>query len=180
MKNRDLIEKLKQLPPDVEVKIFDWRKNLGDGSSEGIYDFDVELHKFSELEKEHIIEHRGHEPKDFITLSFDNEDYTDGGDNIWLNDSKNETTHKVVYKYPLLVQGVQFVSLPKGAEILCVQEQNRKPCLWALVNPLAEKQDVRIITSSTGEVFNTKNLKYIGTYQLPDNGFVGHLFKYLD
>ncbi|AFR36266.1 DUF7352 domain-containing protein [Riemerella anatipestifer] len=88
--------------------------------------------------------------------------------------------NKVVYKYPLLVQGVQFVSLPKGAEILSVQEQHGIPCLWALVNPLAEKEDVRILTSSTGEVFNTKNLKYIGTYQLPGNGFVGHLFKYLD
>ncbi|MDD1553134.1 hypothetical protein FO615_06025 [Riemerella anatipestifer] len=87
---------------------------------------------------------------------------------------------KAVYKYPLFVQGVQFVSLPKGAEILCVQEQNGKPCLWALVNPEAEKEEVKLITSGTGEVFNTKNLKYIGTYQLLEGNFVGHLFKYLD
>ncbi|MDY3529168.1 hypothetical protein PG593_05195 [Riemerella anatipestifer] len=27
--------------------------------------------------------HKGNELKDFITLSFDNEDYTDGGVNVW-------------------------------------------------------------------------------------------------
>ncbi|MBT0551960.1 hypothetical protein [Riemerella anatipestifer] len=116
MKNRDLIEKLKQLPPDVEVKIFDWRKNLeydiGDGSSEGIYDFDVELHKLSEDEKECVKEHRGREPKDFITLSFENEDYNDDGDNILLDTIKNNITHRIVRLYPFHIQGIQF-SLPK-------------------------------------------------------------------
>ena len=66
-----LIEKLKALPPETEVMIFDHRKNFnddaGEGSSLGLYqDFEV-----AEVAEE---KHR------FAVLSFDNEDFDDDGE----------------------------------------------------------------------------------------------------
>lgn len=41
MKKEELIEKLQKLPDNIEVCVFDWRKNVnddcGDGSGVGIY-----------------------------------------------------------------------------------------------------------------------------------------------
>jgi hypothetical protein len=45
----------------------------------------------------------------------------------WRNVSK-----KVTWKY---VIGSEPVSMPKGAEILSVQEQRDEICVWALVDP---------------------------------------------
>lgn len=83
---------------------------------------------------------------------------------------------KVIYKYPLQVEDEQIISMPKGAEILTVQEQHGKPCLWALANPQAEKEEVKIVMVGTGHIFNTKNLKYIGTCQCINRLFVAHIF----
>lgn len=72
MKNRDLIKKLSLLDFDMEVCIGDYRKNSfhadEDGSGRGIYpDFKIEtLNKGVNIP--------------FISLTFDNEDYTEDGD----------------------------------------------------------------------------------------------------
>lgn len=72
MKNKDLIAKLQKLPLDTEVCIADWRKNTfhsdGDPCGDGIEpDFTVEL-----VNEDVLIP--------FIALSFNNDDYIDGGE----------------------------------------------------------------------------------------------------
>jgi hypothetical protein len=76
MKNSELIEKLQQLPPDMEVCIFDYLKNINDdygdqeGCSGGIYSgFEVGMENQPEegLEK----------PPAFIVLAFANTDYAE-------------------------------------------------------------------------------------------------------
>ena len=69
MKNKDLIEALSKFPLDQEVCIFDYRKVLHfeseEPTSRGVYpDFGVEQNFPSES---------------FITLSFENESYTEDG-----------------------------------------------------------------------------------------------------
>ncbi|MDD1539422.1 hypothetical protein JSO63_02710 [Riemerella anatipestifer] len=83
---------------------------------------------------------------------------------------------KVIYKYPLQVEDEQIISMPKGAEILTVQEQQGKPCLWALANPQAKKEEVKLVMVGTGDIFNTQNIRYIGTCQLINRLFPVHIF----
>jgi hypothetical protein len=70
MKVSELIEKLKELPQDLEVRVFDVRKNFswdnGDGESElGIYEFDIE--------------HCNEVDPQWVALGFCNPDYDDDG-----------------------------------------------------------------------------------------------------
>lgn len=92
---------------------------------------------------------------------------------------------KSIYKYPLKTEDVVRIKMPAGAEILTVQVQNGLPTLWALVNPDAPLYE-RII-----EIFGTGNPVgigddsgssriYIGSYQLYNGSFVGHVFEYIE
>ena len=92
---------------------------------------------------------------------------------------------KTIYKYTLEVKDSQELCLPIGAEILCVQTQNEKPCIWALVDE-GVKSETRIIEIfGTGEEIEfdasaESNEKiYIGTFQLLTGNFVGHVFEKL-
>lgn len=71
MKVKELIIELQKMPQKAEVCIFDWRKNLHDaddeGSSQGIEpDFQVAY------ENRNVT-------KNFVSLSFKNDDYKDDG-----------------------------------------------------------------------------------------------------
>lgn len=83
MKVSDLIKKLQEFPQDLEVKIFDWRKNLnedwGDGSSAGIYDIEVSMDNYTEDEKEYYKERYDKEFIPWVQLSFESDDYSDEG-----------------------------------------------------------------------------------------------------
>jgi hypothetical protein len=88
-----------------------------------------------------------------------------------------------IFKYALEVTDRQEIDLPAGSEPLCVQVQRGVPCLWALVpaapdNP-AEYISTRLVlyTHGTGHVVSTHAGQYLGTYQLRDGAFVGHVFK---
>lgn len=84
-----------------------------------------------------------------------------------------------IFKYPLETEGQQFISLPKGAEVLTVQVQNSKPCIWALVNPelITELREFRVFGTGHPIDCSRAELKYIGTYQLLEGRFIGHLFE---
>lgn len=96
---------------------------------------------------------------------------------------------KTIFKYRIDIVAKQSMMLPKGAEILCVREQNREPFIWAIVNPDAnfyekEERVFRVIPTG-GDVPCDMgvDLKYIGTFIVPDisqsGTFVGHLFEQL-
>ena len=83
---------------------------------------------------------------------------------------------KTIWKFPIQTTDEQIVSMPIGAEILCVQVHNAFPCLWALVNPI-NPQYFRIVrVVGTGHpCFELNMSDYVGTYQLP-SGLVFHVF----
>ena len=47
---------------------------------------------------------------------------------------------KTIYKYELNLYGTTTLDLPIGAEILTVQIQFDKICIWALINPKNKKE----------------------------------------
>lgn len=72
------------------------------------------------------------------------------------------------------------VEMPKGAQILTVQNQNDLVCIWALVNPGNAKELRYFEIYGTGHNIFTKNnteLRYINTYQLDEGTIVFHLFE---
>ena len=91
---------------------------------------------------------------------------------------------KKIYKYELEVTDEQIIKMPEGAKILCVQVQREIPCLWAIVD--TEKKDKpekrKIVTRGTGHPlsYGINHTEYIGTFQLLDGSFVGHVFEILE
>ena len=82
---------------------------------------------------------------------------------------------RAIYKYPLLVADQQTVPMQRGATILCVQNQNDIPCIWAIVDPEAKQEPRRIVMRGTGHEFTGGEDIYIGTFQL--DRFVFHVFE---
>ncbi len=76
-----------------------------------------------------------------------------------------------VYKYSL-ADGV--VVLPKNARILKVGMQDEIPCLWALVNPEAERETRYFAISGTGDLIPDA-WEYVGT--IFDRRYVWHVFE---
>ncbi len=82
-----------------------------------------------------------------------------------------------IFKYELRVDDIQFVSMPKGAKLLTVQAQQDIPCVWALVDPNAEKEDRKIYMWGTGhDASGVKDMCYIGTFQMYGGDLVFHTF----
>ena len=87
---------------------------------------------------------------------------------------------KTIWKYQLETTDYQKVEMPKGAEILTVQEQYSKPTLWVLVDDEIEEVEQRVINIyGTGDNMKPTSRKYIGTYQLMEGRLVFHVFEQL-
>ena len=88
---------------------------------------------------------------------------------------------KTIYKYLLRVADSQELLLPIGAQILTVQTQGEGVCLWALIDPTAEKE-VRIIEIyGTGHEINYgmgTNRVYINTFKMFNDTIIFHAFEY--
>lgn len=87
-----------------------------------------------------------------------------------------------IYKYPTQHTAKFSIKMPKGAEILCVQidEKTDDPCIWALVDPSNPDEYRDFELFGTGhEIFYDMGIerKYIGTFQLAKGSFVGHIFE---
>ena len=84
---------------------------------------------------------------------------------------------KTVYKYPLSITDTKVIQMPKGAEILTVQFNDWSGlCLWALVDPSQELENVKIRIAGTGHAIEEDIVKYIGTFQLQGGALVFHAF----
>jgi len=92
---------------------------------------------------------------------------------------------KAIYKYPIKNEEVQTLMLPKGAEILSIQVQSGSVVLYAIVNPDAEKEKRVFRCYITGDSVDygrndfDNELKYVGTYMLFNQQFVGHFVGHL-
>ena len=88
---------------------------------------------------------------------------------------------KKIYKYEILPDDEIRLLLPKNAEILTVQTQKNKPCLWAMVDPTAPTEERVFCLVGTGHEITPAQLgcfySYIGTFQIHDAALVFHLFE---
>lgn len=85
---------------------------------------------------------------------------------------------KTIWKYNLFTTDLQFISMPQGAEILCVQAQFDSPVIWAIVDSKEQNYESRSIAIyGTGNPVPEIKQKYIGTYQILGGSFVGHVFE---
>lgn len=67
------------------------------------------------------------------------------------------------------------IQMPMDAQILTVQKQDGEPTIWAMVNTENELETRNFTIIGTGNSFDDKDIKYIGTFQ--DSPFVWHLFE---
>lgn len=85
---------------------------------------------------------------------------------------------KTIFKYELQLTDVQTLRLPGYYQVLCVQVQNGKPCLWAAVDPSYPGRNKGIRIIGTGHQFSDyEDLEYISTFQLEDGALVFHVFE---
>jgi len=86
-----------------------------------------------------------------------------------------------IYKFELDVIDNQIVSLPGGAQILSIQEQNGKPFMWAKVDNEAPYETRKFATVGTGNPIHfEKSSPFVATYQLMEGALVFHVFEILD
>lgn len=88
-----------------------------------------------------------------------------------------------IWKYELEFNSVTRIKIPKGAQLLTVQvdQKTNKPCLWALVNTESEEEERIFELFGTGHEIKSHigtSREYIGTYQYQKGEFIGHVFEY--
>lgn len=87
---------------------------------------------------------------------------------------------KTVWKFTLPLGDVVTVWMPGGAEILCVQFQQKDPVIWALVDPSVPVIERHFRMTGTGHpVPDDGPKKYIGTFQMIGGTLVFHVFELL-
>ena len=84
-----------------------------------------------------------------------------------------------VCKYHVPIVDNFSLDLPRGAKILSVQEQNKKACLWVLIEKATPTVKRFFRLAGTGNYIkeSSDKLNFVGTFQLLDGNFVGHLFE---
>lgn len=87
---------------------------------------------------------------------------------------------QTVWKFPLALAETQEVAMPIGADILHLEVQNGRPCLWALVDPGADEEIRRFMIVGTGHGIPLRSNKqrHVGTFLVEDGEFVFHVFEY--
>jgi hypothetical protein len=84
---------------------------------------------------------------------------------------------KQIWKYELPKES-NTISMPKNAEVLSVEPQNNKVCIWAKVDPSKYLENRTFVIFGTGHnIDNDINLHFIGTVLLFDGSIVLHVFE---
>lgn len=81
---------------------------------------------------------------------------------------------KTIWKYEIDIAARQKISMPMGANFLCLQLQNGRPCVWFEVDSEKMEVPITIIMLGTGHE-RIRHRDYLGTLQLAD--FVWHVYK---
>lgn len=85
---------------------------------------------------------------------------------------------KTIWKYEVPVQDEFVVPLPGRAEVLSVGVQYDKPQMWVLVDPNERRVPRTFSVVGTGHPVDLNRVgRFIGTFQLMDGVFIGHLFE---
>jgi hypothetical protein len=85
---------------------------------------------------------------------------------------------RTIWKYTLPIDDIVTVSMPRGAQVLSVAEQDGQVCVWALVHSLQAPDPVLFRICGTGHpVGNCVGAgDFIGSVVMP-NGLVWHVFR---
>lgn len=88
---------------------------------------------------------------------------------------------QAVYKYSVPMTDYFKLALPVGARVLTVQAQGDEACLWALVDPAAEKETRSFRLAGTGHPIDERlDLRFISTFQLRGGLLVFHVFEVVE
>lgn len=80
-----------------------------------------------------------------------------------------------VWKFPFLIDDECPIEMPGGAKVLYVDTQGGAVCLWALVNPSAQKELRNFCIRGTGHPLGAERHTYHGSVQ--QGPFVWHVFE---
>lgn len=92
---------------------------------------------------------------------------------------------KTIHKYEISAIGEFSLELPVDAEILTVQLQNDKTCIWVIINSKKQIWETAYKKRNfcwirTGEPIGYTDLSYIATLQFNTGDHVSHLFEVLE
>jgi hypothetical protein len=83
-----------------------------------------------------------------------------------------------IWKFPIEIGGLVTITMPRRAEVLSVGvEKPDQVVIWAMVDPAAERTTRTFHVRGTGHDLTGGEGRFIGTFQLPEHAFVGHLFE---
>jgi hypothetical protein len=85
---------------------------------------------------------------------------------------------QIILKYPFEVEDEFELNLPVAARFLTVQVQDNIPCMWFQVTHETAYLEMRkFYVVGTGHPFNPSDSVYLGTFQMLEGMFVGHLYE---
>jgi len=91
---------------------------------------------------------------------------------------------KRIFKYCLETTDEQTIGVPELTgysfkdQVLKVDTQREKPCLWILVDDSEQTVKRHIAVVGTGHYCGEELEDYLGSYQIFNGQFVGHVFGY--
>jgi hypothetical protein len=80
-----------------------------------------------------------------------------------------------IWKFMISATINPSVTMPKGAHVLSIQEQNGQICIWASVNPRAEPEPRRFFVAGTGFDIPEAAGAFLATVQV--GAYVWHVFE---
>ena len=83
---------------------------------------------------------------------------------------------RTIFKYQLLSQWEQVISMPAGAKILTVQMQHDEICLWVECCNDAPEEGRIIYIFGTGHDLGKIKCRYIGSVQQDGGHIVWHFY----
>lgn len=83
---------------------------------------------------------------------------------------------QTIWKYELDITDKQTISVPKGGKFLSAQMQGAQLCIWAQVDPKAEKIPRDIAIVGTGNAVWCHDYEYLSTFQMHGGALIFHIF----
>lgn len=86
---------------------------------------------------------------------------------------------RTIWKFPFHIDGTVSLRMPEGAVVVHVDVQNGQPTLWALVdeNAATEVREFHIFGTGHKVPDGVGLNHHVGSFQLLDGVFVGHMFE---
>lgn len=85
---------------------------------------------------------------------------------------------KKIFKYELQILDIQIIDMPANAQILHVDVQSERICLWAVVEPTARLVPRRFHIVGTGhDMPKYVVLQHLGSVLMHQGTFVWHIFE---